>query len=71
MKFCIGLNKVATLQHQQHRKGMVTNMTNEKGLLHHSRFPDPDGLLEFVLPGSVVSALLCNIVYREGFSDFK
>ena len=50
---------------------MILNMTNEKQLLHHSRFPDSGGPLDFVLPGNVEFALLSNIVYRECVSEFK
>ena len=50
---------------------MVANMTNEKQRLHHSRFPDSAGPLDFVLPGNGNSALLRNIIYRECFSEFK
>ena len=50
---------------------MVTNMTNEKPRLHHSRIPDSGGPLDFVLPGNVNSALLSNIVYRKCLSEFK
>ena len=50
---------------------MVANMTNEKERLHHSRIPDSGGPPDFVLPDNVESALLSNIVYREGFSEFK
>ena len=42
---------------------MVANVTNEKQRLHHSRFPDSGGPLDFVLPGNVDPALLSNIVY--------
>ena len=44
---------------------MVTNVTNEKERLHHSRFPDSGGSLEFVLPGKAESALLRNIACRR------
>ena len=50
---------------------MVTNITNEKERLHHSRFSDSGGPPDFVLPDNVESALLNNIVYREGFSEFE
>ena len=50
---------------------MVADMTNEKERLHHSRFPYTGGTPDFVLPSNVESALLSNIVYREGFSQFK
>ena len=50
---------------------MVADMTNEKERLHRCRFPDSGGLLDFVLPGNIESALLGNIVYRESFSEFK
>ena len=50
---------------------MVANMNNEKERLHDSRLPDSGGPPDFVLPGDVESALLSNIVYRDGFSEFK
>ena len=50
---------------------MFANMTNEKERLHRFRFPDSVGPLDFVSPGNIKSALLSNIVYREGFSEFK
>ena len=37
----------------------------------HSRFPDSGGPPVFVLPGYIESALLCSIVYREGFSSLS
>ena len=46
-------------------------MTNEGERLHHHRFPDSGGPPNFVSSGNVESALLNNIVYREGFSKFK
>ena len=48
---------------------MVANMTNEKQRLHHSRFPDSAGPLDFVLPGNVNSSLLRNIIYRYRASE--
>ena len=59
---------VVTLQCQQYRYSMVANMANEKERLHHSRIPDSEAPPDFVLPDNVDSALLSNIVYREGFS---
>ena len=50
---------------------MVANMTNEKEGLHHSRIPNSGGPPYFVLLDNVESALLSNIVYREGFYEFK
>ena len=50
---------------------MVANMTSEKERLHQSRFSNPEGSSEFVLPVNVESALLGNIVYREDFSEFN
>ena len=50
---------------------MTANMTSEKEHLHDYRFPDSGGPLYFVLLGNIESALLSDIVYREGFSEFK
>ena len=70
MKFCIGLNRLQ-LSNINNIDVMVANMTNEKERYHHSRFPDSAGPPDFVLPGNVESALLNNIVNREGFNEFR